>query len=131
MKTIASVAFASLVLVAACGDDTIVKDGGEEAGTDGTTSNDAAQDTTQQDTTPPNDAPGDNTVSDAPSDAPSDTGLDVLSDVLNHCTNQQVDVDETDVDCGGLTCPKCAAGKKCLVNTDCMSGTCKNNKTCM
>jgi hypothetical protein len=31
---------------------------------------------------------------------------------------------ETDVDCGGPTCPKCADGKTCLGATDCQSGVC-------
>jgi hypothetical protein len=131
MKISAIVTIAALAVVA-CGDDTIVTDAGEEAGTDGTTLNDVTQDTTQQDTTPPSDAPGDTTVSDSPSDAPSDTGLlDVATDALAaHCSNQQKDVDETDVDCGGLACPKCMSGKKCLADTDCTSNICKGNKTC-
>jgi hypothetical protein len=32
--------------------------------------------------------------------------------------------DETDVDCGGPTCPKCAQGQVCDVNNDCASGSC-------
>jgi hypothetical protein len=32
---------------------------------------------------------------------------------------------ETDVDCGGGTCPKCSAGKMCLANADCVSNWCK------
>ncbi|MBI5509046.1 MAG: fibro-slime domain-containing protein [Deltaproteobacteria bacterium] len=31
---------------------------------------------------------------------------------------------ETDVDCGGATCPKCAATKVCAVAGDCLSGVC-------
>ena len=31
---------------------------------------------------------------------------------------------ETDVDCGGPACPKCALGKHCLGGTDCTSGHC-------
>ena len=31
---------------------------------------------------------------------------------------------ETDVDCGGPTCPPCATGKNCLANSDCISGNC-------
>ncbi len=31
---------------------------------------------------------------------------------------------ETDVDCGGTTCPACLVGKKCLVGTDCTTGIC-------
>ena len=32
---------------------------------------------------------------------------------------------ETDVDCGGGTCPVCADGKLCAANTDCHSGSCQ------
>lgn len=31
---------------------------------------------------------------------------------------------ETDVDCGGPTCPKCAAGEQCQTNADCVSNKC-------
>lgn len=31
---------------------------------------------------------------------------------------------ETDVDCGGGTCPRCAVGKKCSTRNDCTSGLC-------
>src|SRR5205823_3728276 len=31
---------------------------------------------------------------------------------------------ETDVDCGGTSCPKCANGKVCSLATDCSSGNC-------
>jgi acetyl esterase/lipase len=31
---------------------------------------------------------------------------------------------ETDIDCGGGTCPACANGKVCAVNLDCTSGIC-------
>ncbi|MBM4396148.1 MAG: hypothetical protein FJ087_10700 [Deltaproteobacteria bacterium] len=36
---------------------------------------------------------------------------------------------ETDVDCGG-GCAKCAKGRKCNVNADCLSGVCSASKTC-
>jgi hypothetical protein len=35
---------------------------------------------------------------------------------------------ETDVDCGGGTCPTCAAGKNCLANGDCASSICTGGK---
>jgi len=31
---------------------------------------------------------------------------------------------ETDVDCGGGSCPKCVNGKACLQDYDCQSGNC-------
>jgi hypothetical protein len=37
---------------------------------------------------------------------------------------------ETDIDCGGESCPACAPGKTCLVDSDCQSGSCLAGKTC-
>jgi hypothetical protein len=36
---------------------------------------------------------------------------------------------ETDIDCGGPDCPKCAVKKMCLMQGDCASTLCINN-TC-
>ena len=40
---------------------------------------------------------------------------------------------ETDIDCGGGTCPRCGDGKACHVANDCVSGTCTDGQcvTCM
>jgi hypothetical protein len=40
------------------------------------------------------------------------------------CTDGAQNGNETDVDCGGPTCPKCAEGKRCSVATDCATGVC-------
>src|SRR5262245_8881898 len=40
------------------------------------------------------------------------------------CSNGVIDAPETDVDCGGGTCAKCGAGKKCSVAADCEGGSC-------
>ena len=37
----------------------------------------------------------------------------------DHCVDAVKDADETDVDCGGATCAKCAAGKMCSGAADC------------
>ena len=46
------------------------------------------------------------------------------------CSNSVKDVanGETDVDCGGLICQKCADGKTCLIASDCNSNTCIGGK---
>jgi hypothetical protein len=47
------------------------------------------------------------------------------------CSNLLKDGAETDVDCGGVTCGKCAAGLACVLGTDCTSGTCSGTpKVC-
>ncbi|MBI4699655.1 MAG: hypothetical protein HY744_00570 [Deltaproteobacteria bacterium] len=43
---------------------------------------------------------------------------------LCRCTDSVQNGDESDVDCGGAACPKCAAGKKCAAPADCASGFC-------
>ena len=40
------------------------------------------------------------------------------------CTNGVKDGSETDVDCGGGTCPRCAIGKTCASRNDCASARC-------
>src|SRR6185436_20624953 len=40
------------------------------------------------------------------------------------CGNNMIDVGETDIDCGGLVCSKCADTKMCLIDNDCQSGVC-------
>lgn len=46
---------------------------------------------------------------------------------LNPCKNQRRDGKETDVDCGGGLCPKCADRKWCIVSSDCLSNLCVYN----
>jgi hypothetical protein len=40
------------------------------------------------------------------------------------CTDNVLNGAETDVDCGGPTCPNCANGEACLADNDCQSGAC-------
>jgi cysteine-rich repeat protein len=47
--------------------------------------------------------------------------------VAASCTDEQKNADESDVDCGGASCPKCALGLVCGVDGDCASGTCAAN----
>jgi hypothetical protein len=42
----------------------------------------------------------------------------------NLCANGAQDTGETDTDCGGTTCGKCADTKKCTLNTDCTGNFC-------
>jgi hypothetical protein len=51
------------------------------------------------------------------------------------CSNGVRDGDETDVDCGGQTCPACANGRACAAAHDCVSlactdAKCENNAGC-
>lgn len=43
-----------------------------------------------------------------------------------HCNDDGLNGDETDIDCGGRACQTCAAGRHCLMGTDCASGICTN-----
>lgn len=47
------------------------------------------------------------------------------------CSDSAQDGDETDIDCGGTVCGACASGLKCVLGTDCQSGTCTAADTCM
>ena len=47
---------------------------------------------------------------------------------LPSCTDKLKNGDETDVDCGGATCPKCANTKGCGKAADCLSGFCLAGK---
>jgi len=44
--------------------------------------------------------------------------------VFPTCGDNVSNGDETDVDCGGLLCTPCNAGKRCLVDKDCRSLVC-------
>jgi len=50
-------------------------------------------------------------------------GLDEYHAVMK-CIDGVHDEAETDVDCGGKDCKKCEIGKKCDLNTDCVSANC-------
>ncbi len=41
-----------------------------------------------------------------------------------YCNDGTKNYDETDVDCGGTSCPKCVNGKVCSKNLDCVSANC-------
>src|SRR5829696_8873803 len=41
------------------------------------------------------------------------------------CTDGLTNGSETDVDCGGGTCPRCASGKTCASRNDCLSARCE------
>ena len=43
------------------------------------------------------------------------------------CADRVKNGHESDVDCGGGTCPKCINGKQCSANVDCVSNRCTNH----
>ncbi|HQY63501.1 MAG: SUMF1/EgtB/PvdO family nonheme iron enzyme [Myxococcales bacterium] len=66
--------------------------------------------------------PDTSTAVDAQGDAPS---------VDLECKNGKIDPNETDVDCGGPKCNRCADGKRCVGKEDCLGGFCDpSNKQC-
>jgi hypothetical protein len=56
---------------------------------------------------------------------PAPTAPSTPAPTTLECSNNKKDGSETDTDCGGSTCPKCAATKACSTGTDCDSETCK------
>jgi len=46
------------------------------------------------------------------------------------CSNGLKDGDETSVDCGGGSCPACAAGQTCVADTDCIYPSSCNSTIC-
>ena len=46
------------------------------------------------------------------------------------CTDGVQNQDETDVDCGGASCPGCDTGEMCNIGSDCLNGVCLLNGTC-
>lgn len=43
------------------------------------------------------------------------------------CTDNVKNQDESDKDCGGKFCPKCADTKRCNKVSDCKSAVCRSN----
>ncbi len=59
------------------------------------------------------------------SDCPAGHKCGVLNTCMGPpCMDGVLDGNETDVDCGGGTCPPCGVGLMCKVGTDCTSGAC-------
>jgi hypothetical protein len=54
----------------------------------------------------------------------------VVTPPAHSCTNFVRDGDETDIDCGGATCPRCGDGRMCVANSDCASGMCSATSHC-
>jgi len=48
---------------------------------------------------------------------------DTTTCATDHCTDHHWDADETDKDCGGASCTRCALGKRCKVDADCVAGS--------
>lgn len=48
---------------------------------------------------------------------------------MPHCFDGLQGKDESDTDCGGDVCPRCLAGKRCRLPTDCFYGKCESG-TC-
>ena len=50
-----------------------------------------------------------------------------LTSAAQSCGDGIKNQDETDIDCGGITCPKCGDTKGCNQSSDCISGFCNNH----
>ncbi|MBI5535716.1 MAG: hypothetical protein HY898_23495 [Deltaproteobacteria bacterium] len=62
---------------------------------------------------------------DASPDVPQDVSPEAASPT---CTDAVHNGSETDIDCGGGSCPKCADSKACASGADCESGSCVSAK---
>ncbi len=51
----------------------------------------------------------------------------MISVLAPTCADVIKNQDETDLDCGGETCPKCADTKVCNISLDCTSDVCTSN----
>jgi hypothetical protein len=61
----------------------------------------------------------------SPDSMPDTSGIEPAPDAMGPtCSDGLQNGDETDVDCGGPTCHKCAANRHCEAATDCASGKC-------
>jgi hypothetical protein len=70
----------------------------------------------------------------SPACSSSSSYLDIQAEcgcppILAQCANGYEDGSETDVDCGGGSCQRCGNGKKCVLNSDCVSNSCSGG-TC-
>jgi hypothetical protein len=54
--------------------------------------------------------------------------LSAKSGICVSCGNSLLDGEESDIDCGGSRCKKCAIEKKCVSNSDCLSSLCDSLK---
>ena len=54
----------------------------------------------------------------------------LLGECLPHCQDYRKDADETDVDCGGASCPACGPGRACARPTDCTTDFCQHVCKC-
>ncbi len=46
------------------------------------------------------------------------------------CSDNIKNGDETDIDCGGDSCPGCAINQRCLLNSDCVTNYCNSSNRC-
>ncbi|QQR91093.1 MAG: hypothetical protein IPJ88_05000 [Myxococcales bacterium] len=58
-------------------------------------------------------------------------GIPDSEDTDTYCSDGRSNFAESDVDCGGGSCPLCSDGASCMNNNDCQSLICGDNKTCM
>ena len=48
--------------------------------------------------------------------------------VVASCTDTAQNGNETDIDCGGSDCPRCAAGARCELPSDCLNDACNDGR---
>ncbi|MBI5536810.1 MAG: hypothetical protein HY898_29080 [Deltaproteobacteria bacterium] len=136
MRTRPIIALASclfcLASLAGCGSSSSGDPGGGAAGTGGSDGGplpDSSVDATDAmhfdapDTSKPDVVDASGGDADAPADSPADATEEEAA--APSCTDLLKNGNETDTDCGGDTCPKCADTLKCAVASDCQSAVCQ------
>ena len=95
----------------------------QEAGVDAAEFDGSGFDVEPADAPPDTADPAD--ASDARTDAADDAADASDAPDATHCSDNSMNGDETDVDCGGTVCDPCGDSKGCLIAGDCSSHVCK------
>lgn len=117
-------AFATSALFAACAPDLKTSDGDGGAGSWAESAS-ATSSSGQSSSSSSSSAASSSSSSGASSSSSSSSGMATPT-----CSDSTKNGNETDVDCGGPTCPKCAANQGCFTDSDCISSVCGAGGIC-
>ena len=126
----AALVTAAALALAACGDNsgtqsvsstgTTAETSDTGTGATGTTELETTSDETSSTST----TGGPEPTTEAPSTTSSSSDGSSSTTAADECANGLLDGDETDVDCGGDSCPTCDVGQACEIFSDCGTQAC-------